>query len=199
MRVIVGITGASGSIYGLRLLETLAQGGGVELHLVVTHSGKRVIKQETGRSVEEVRKLAHFWHDINDVGACIASGSFKRDGMVVAPCSMKTLAAIACSYSDNLLSRAADVTLKERRPLILMARETPLHLGHVRNMLQATEMGAILLPPMPSFYHHPRTIDDIVNHTVGRVLDLLGVQHQLSTPWSGLDELSVVDIPPGER
>lgn len=186
MRIIVGISGATGAIYGIRLLQVLQQHPDIETHLVISHPAKQNILLETEYAIEQVEALAHQVHRINDLAASIASGSFKTDGMVVIPCSMKTLSAIAHSYTDNLLARAADVTLKERRRLVLVPRETPLHLGHLRLMTQVAEMGAILLPPMPAFYNKPKTIDDIVNHTVGRALDLLGIEHEsLFKRWMG--------------
>jgi 4-hydroxy-3-polyprenylbenzoate decarboxylase len=136
--------------------------------------------------VSDVKALAKYAYDIDDVGACLASGSFKRDGMIIAPCTVKTMSALAHSYAENLIIRAADVCLKERKPLVLMVRETPLHLGHLRNMERLTEMGAIILPPVPSFYNKPRTIDDIINNTVGRILDIFDIEHNLSHRWSGL-------------
>jgi len=186
MELIVGITGASGAIYGVRLLEVLSQLDGVETHLIISKAGEKTIELETSYDLDGVRNLADFCYDIGDIGASIASGSFQRDGMVVAPCTVKTLSALANSYAENLLVRAGDVTLKERKPLVLLVRETPLHLGHIRNMLQVTEMGAIVLPPTPSFYNKPKTIDDIVNQTVARTLDLLGIKHNLSKRWSGI-------------
>lgn len=182
--LIVGISGASGTVYGVRLLATLRRCE-VETHLVMTESTRRVIKLETGFRVEEIEALADWVHDIKDIGAPIASGSFKTMGMVVAPCSMKSLSAIAHSYNENLLVRAADVVLKEGRKLVLVTRETPLHIGHLRLMTQAAEMGAVILPPMPSFYHQPETIDDIVNQTVGKVLDQFEIEHDLFRRWEG--------------
>jgi 4-hydroxy-3-polyprenylbenzoate decarboxylase len=184
MRLVVAISGASGAIYGVRLLEVLGQFG-VESHLILTRAAQETIRLETGRTVEQVTALATRVYAIGDVGAAIASGSFKTAGMVVLPCSIKSLSAIAHSYTDNLLVRAADVTLKERRRLILVVRETPLHRGHLQAMLQLTEMGAIILPPVPAFYHLPETVDDIVNHTVGKVLDLFDIEHDLFARWSG--------------
>lgn len=182
--LIVGISGASGTVYGVRLLETLRRCD-VETHLVMTESTRRVIELETGFQVDEIEALADFVHDNRDIGAPIASGSFLTSGMVVAPCSMKSLSAVAHSYNENLLVRAADVVLKEGRKLVLVARETPLHLGHLRLMTQAAEMGAVILPPMPSFYHQPETIDDIVNQTVGKVLDQFEIEHDLFRRWEG--------------
>jgi flavin prenyltransferase len=183
-RLVVGITGATGTIYGVRLLEVLSAAG-VETHLIMTKSSRKVVELETGFTVAEIEGLAGHVHDNHDIGACIASGSFHTIGMVVAPCSIKSLSAIANSYNENLLVRAADVTLKERRKLILVTRETPLHLGHLRLMTQVTETGAVVLPPMPSFYHCPQTIDDIVNQTVGKILDQCGLDHDLFRRWEG--------------
>ena len=189
MKLVVGISGASGAIYGLRVLEVLRRLG-VETHLVMTDSAKRTIAFETGRTVEAARNLASHVHDINDIGACIASGSFRHDGMVVAPCSIKTLSAVAHSFDTNLLIRAADVTLKERRKLVLMVRETPLHLGHLRLMTQVTEIGAVLVPPLPAFYHLPKTLDDIIDQSVNKALDQfdLGVELDLFKRWTGEEE-----------
>ncbi|MBU6466187.1 MAG: UbiX family flavin prenyltransferase [Burkholderiales bacterium] len=184
-RIIVGISGASGAVYGVRLLQALRECPGVESHLVVSDAVWRTLRHELGLDRPAVEALAHQAHDARDVGASIASGSFQCAGMVVAPCSMRTLASVAHSLSDNLLTRAADVVLKERRRLILMARETPLHLGHLRNMVSVTEMGAIVCPPMPAFYLRPHSVADIVDASVARVLDLLGVPHALATRWNG--------------
>ncbi len=186
MRIVVGISGSTGAIYGVRLLQALREHPDVETHLVVSNPAKQTIVLETDYAVEQVEALAHKVYRVGDIAASISSGSFKTNGMVVIPCSMKTLSGIANSYDDNLLVRAADVTLKERRRLVLVVRETPLHLGHLRLMTQVTEMGAILVPPVPAFYHKPKTIDDIVNQTVGRVLDLLEIEHEnLFKRWSG--------------
>jgi flavin prenyltransferase len=185
MRIVVGISGSSGAIYGVRTLEALRQLG-VESHLVLSPTASQTIEYETGRKVSEVRTLAHTVYDVRDLAAAISSGSFKTDGMIVAPCSIKTLSGIANSYNDNLLTRAADVSLKERRKLVLVVRETPLHLGHLRLMAQATEMGAVMLPPVPSFYHLPKTLDDIVNQTVGKVLDQFGLDANLFKRWTGI-------------
>jgi len=185
MKLIVGITGASGVIYGIRLLEVLSGVEGVETHLIITEASELNIKYETDWEVAQVRALADFSHDVRDLGAPVSSGSFPVDGMIVAPCSMKTLAALANSYAENLLLRAADVTLKERRKLVLLVRETPLNLAHLRNMEQLAEMGAVILPPVPAFYHHPRTIQDIVDYTIGKVLDLFGIEHDLFARWPG--------------
>lgn len=185
MIIVVGITGASGAIYGIRLLDVLSRIEGVQTHLIISEHGEWTVRHETSYDLASVKKLAHVCYDINDVGAAVASGSFHRDGMVVAPCTIKTMSAMANSYADNLLVRAGDVTLKERKPLILLVRETPLHLGHLRSMLQLSEMGAIIFPPVTTFYDHPKTIDDMVNHHVGRILDLMGLKHDLYQPWVG--------------
>ena len=186
MVLIIGITGASGAIYGIRLLEVLAEIDKVETHLVISDSGGKTIEHETSYKIEDVRGLADFCYHIDDVGAAIASGSFKRDGMIVAPCTVKTMSALANSYNENLLIRAGDVTLKERKRLVLMVRETPLHLGHLRNMERLTEMGAIIMPPLPAFYHKPKTIQDIIDHTVGKILDIFDIEHNLFQRWPGL-------------
>ena len=189
MKLVVGISGASGAIYGLRILEVLRQVG-VETHLVMSDSAKRTIVYETGYTIDAVKHLASHVHDINDIGASMASGSFRHDGMVIAPCSIKTLSAVANSFDTNLLIRAADVTLKERRRLVLMIRETPLHLGHLRLMTLATESGAVLGPPLPAFYHQPKTLDDIINQSVNKALDQfdLGVEIDLFKRWTGNEE-----------
>jgi flavin prenyltransferase len=184
-RIIVGISGASGAIYGVRLLQVLNEAPGIEVHLVVSSAGWRNVAEEHGLKRPAIEALAHQVHDVANVGAAIASGSFQCSGMVVAPCSMRSLAAIAHGLSDNLLTRAADVVLKERRRLVLMVRESPLHLGHLRNMTIVTEMGAIVCPPMPAFYLRPQTVDDVVNFSVARVLDLLEVPHTLAERWPG--------------
>lgn len=185
-RVIVGITGASGIIYGARLLEAL-QELGVETHLVMTEAARRVAELETGYGVADIEGLATYTYANDEIDAHIASGSFRTSGMIVAPCSIKSLSAIAHSYNDSLLARAADVCLKERRKLVLVVRETPLHLGHLRLMAEATEYGAIILPPMPAFYHQPKTIADLVDQTVGKVLDQFGLDHDLYRRWGGGD------------
>jgi flavin prenyltransferase len=186
MILIIGITGATGAIYGIRLLQVLAGIEGVETHLVISHAGEKNIEYENGLKLHDIKALANHNYDVDDIGACLSSGSFKRDGMIIAPCTMKTLSALANSYTDTLLTRAADVTLKERRKLLLLVRETPLHIGHLRNMTSLTEMGAIIMPPVPAFYHKPRTIQDIVDHTVGKALDLFDIQHNLFARWAGL-------------
>lgn len=186
MVIIVSISGASGAIYGIRLLQVLSTMDDVETHLVISRAGEVTINQETDWQVAEVKQLANVCYDINDIGASLASGSFKREGMIVSPCSMKTLSALASSYTDNLITRAGDVTLKERSKLVLLVRETPLHLGHIRNMEKVAEMGAIILPPVPAFYHRPKTLQEIIDHTVGKVLDIFGLKHNLFQRWTGL-------------
>ena len=185
-RIIVGISGASGAIYGVRLLQALRTLPGIETHAVISDAGWLNITHELGLERTHAPTLADVVHSIAHIGASIASGSFRASGMVVAPCSMRTLAAIAHGLADNLLTRAADVMLKERRRLILLARETPLHLVHLRNMTTVTEMGAIVCPPVPAFYQKPQTVDDIVQHSIARVLDLLGLEQTLAAPWMGL-------------
>ena len=182
-RLVVGITGASGVIYGIRLLEVLKGTPGIETHLVMTKPAERTIVEETDREVAAVRALASVVHPVADIGAPIASGSFRTEGMVVVPCSIRTAAAIAHCNADNLLSRAADVTLKEGRKLVLVVRETPLHKGHLKALLEAADNGAVILPPVPAFYAKPETVADIVDQTVGRVLDQLGIEHALSPRW----------------
>jgi 4-hydroxy-3-polyprenylbenzoate decarboxylase len=183
-RLVVGITGASGVIYGIRLLEALQQSG-IESHLVLSRAAEMTIAYETQRSIKDVKALAHTVYPVADIGAAISSGSFQTLGMAIMPCSMKTLAEIATGVTTTLLSRAADVALKERRRLVLVPRETPLHLGHLRNMTAVTEMGAIVAPPMPGFYALPQTLDDLIDHTVGRVLDLFGLDSGLVKRWGG--------------
>lgn len=185
MRIVVGISGASGAIYGVRTLEALRRLG-VETHLVLSETAGETIEYETDYKVDDVLALAARSYPVHDVAAAISSGSFRTDGMIVAPCSIKTLSGVANSYNDNLLTRAADVTLKERRKLVLVVRETPLHLGHLRLMTSVSELGAVVLPPMPAFYHKPRTIDEIINQTVGKILDQFGLDAGLFTRWTGL-------------
>lgn len=185
MRIVIGINGATGVIYGIRLLEVLSGIQAVETHLIISPAGEKTIELETAFGANDVKAMANRCYPIDDIAAGIASGSFQHDGMIVAPCSMKTLSALATSYADNLLTRAADVTLKERRRLVLLVRETPLHLGHLRNMVSVTEMGAIVMPPVPAFYHGPQTIQDIVDHTVGKALDLFRIEHNLYRRWPG--------------
>ena len=184
-RLIVAMTGATGSIYGVRILETLRAIGGWETHLIVSDAGALNAWYDQKLSRKDLGKLADVVHNVRDVAASISSGSFITHGMVIAPCSMKSLAAVALGFSDNLVSRAADVILKERRRLVLLVREAPLNLAHLRNMVQVTEMGGIVYPPVPAFYSHAKSVDDLVNHTVGRVLDLFGVEHTRITRWKG--------------
>ena len=186
-RLIVGFSGATGVIYGIRLLDVLRSVDDIETHLIISNAARRTIQLETDYTVDEVEALADKPYNFNDVAAAISSGSYQTMGMVVMPCAIKTLSGIANCYSDNLILRAADVVLKERRKLILALRETPLHLGHLRLMVQVTEMGGIIVPPMPAFYHRPQTIDDIINQTVNRVLDVLDIQlpHDLFARWQG--------------
>jgi polyprenyl P-hydroxybenzoate/phenylacrylic acid decarboxylase-like protein len=199
-RLIVALTGATGSIYGVRILETLRSIGGWETHLVVSDAGALNAWQDHHLTRKELGRLADVVHNVRDIGASVASGSFITHGMVIAPCSMKTLAAVAHGFSDNLVTRAADVILKERRRLVLLTREAPLNLAHLRNMVQVTEMGGIIFPPVPAFYSHARTVDDIVNHTVGRTLDLFGVEHQRIKRWQGIKGAGPgEDNPPDKR
>ncbi len=186
-RIVVGISGASGAMIGVRLLAALRRLGTHETHLIVSASGAVTAAQELGLTRSDLEGLVDVSHNVRDIGATVASGSFLTAGMVIAPCSMKTLAGIANGFADNLLTRAADVMLKERRRLVLVARETPLNLAHLRNMTLATEMGAIVMPPVPAFYAHPQTIEDVVDHTVGRILDLFAIEHrEIAKRWSGL-------------
>lgn len=183
MRIIIGICGASGSIYGLRLLEKLRSQPGVEIHLILTRAGEKTAQLEIGKTAADFKALADHSYPLENIGCRLASGSFQTDAMVIAPCSVHSMSAIATGISSNLLVRAADVTLKERRKLILMVRETPLHLGHLRTMAALAEMGAILAPPIPGFYNKPQTIDDLVDHSVDRVLDLLGLPAPDARRW----------------
>lgn len=185
MRLIIGVSGASGTIYGYRLLQKLRQKEGVETHLILTRSAERTAFLESGRTAEEFRALADHNYPLEDIGSRLASGSFLSGGMVVAPCSIHSMSAIAAGLSSNLLLRAADVCLKERRKLILMVRETPLHLGHLRSMVSLTEMGAIIMPPVPGFYQQPKTVLDIVDNSVDRVLDLLNLPSPDASRWDG--------------
>jgi 4-hydroxy-3-polyprenylbenzoate decarboxylase len=185
-RLIVAITGATGSIYGVRLLETLRRLGGVETHLLISNAGWLNIRHELDLDKAAIHALADIVHNVRDVGASIASGSFATDGMVVAPCSMKTLASIALGLSDNLITRAADVVLKERRRLVLMVRETPFNLAHLRNMTSVTEMGGVIFPPLPAFYHRPGSIDEMVDQTVDRVVDMFVIGRPVAVAWPGL-------------
>jgi flavin prenyltransferase len=196
MRLVVGMTGASGAIYGIRILQMLSALE-VETHLVVSKHALLTLTTETDWSPEALRRLATHVHPAGDVGASIASGSFRHDGMVIAPCSVKTLSGVVNCYADNLVTRAADVTLKEGRKLVLMFRETPLHLGHLRLLTSAAEMGATVFPPVPAFYHEPRLIDDLVDHTVGRVLDQFGLDAAVAR-WSGMRSAQQPGVPSGE-
>jgi 4-hydroxy-3-polyprenylbenzoate decarboxylase len=191
MKLVVGISGATGAIYGIRVLQAL-KNCQVETHLVLTDSAKRTIDEETAFGVKEVEKLADYVHDNRNIGASIASGSFKNDGMIIAPCAIKSLSALANSYNDSLLIRAADVALKEKRKLVVIPRETPLHIGHLKLLIAVAEMGAVILPPMPAYYHQPKTIDDIINQTVGKALDQFGIEHQLFKRWEGGENGQVI-------
>ncbi|HHU75956.1 MAG TPA: UbiX family flavin prenyltransferase [Firmicutes bacterium] len=184
VKIIVGISGATGAIYGIRTLETLSRLN-IESHLIITGAGKRTIELESDYNPEDVEKMASKVYHIDDIAAPISSGSFRTDGMLIAPCSIKSLSAIANSFNTNLLVRAADVALKEKRKLVLLIRETPLHLGHLRLMTTVAEMGGILLPPMPAFYNFPQTIDDLVNQSVGKALDQFALDHNLFQRWRG--------------
>ena len=186
-RLIVGISGASGAIYGVRLLQVLRDVAGIETHLVMSQAARQTLSLETDLSLRDVQALSDVVHDARDIAASISSGSFKTAGMVILPCSIKTLSGIVNSYTDTLVTRAADVVLKERRPLVLCVRETPLHLGHLRLMTQAAELGAVIMPPVPAFYHRPQTLDDVINQTVNRVLDQFDIDlpEDLFTRWQG--------------
>lgn len=186
-RLIVGISGASGAIYGVRLLQVLRDVAGVETHLVMSQAARQTLSLETDYSLRDVQALADVVHDTRDIAASVSSGSFKTAGMIILPCSIKTLSGIVHSYTDSLVTRAADVVLKERRPLVLAVRETPLHLGHLRLMTQAAELGAIIMPPVPAFYHRPQSLDDVINQTVNRVLDQFDIElpADLFTRWQG--------------
>ncbi|WP_148242345.1 UbiX family flavin prenyltransferase [Enterobacter asburiae] len=186
-RLIVGLSGASGAIYGVRLLQVLRNVAEVETHLVMSQAARQTLSLETDLSLRDVQALADVVHDARDIAASISSGSFKTAGMVILPCSIKTLSGIVNSYTDTLVTRAADVVLKERRPLVLCVRETPLHLGHLRLMTQAAELGAIIMPPAPAFYHRPTSLDDVINQTVNRVLDQFDIDlpENLFTRWQG--------------
>ena len=186
-RVIIGISGASGAIFGIRALEALKSVADIESHLVMSPSAGRTIAEETYWLVKDVQALADVVHSHADIGASVASGSFRTAGMLVAPCSIKSLSGIVHSYNDNLLTRAADVCLKERRPLVLLVRETPLHLGHLELMAQAARYGATVLPPVPAFYNRPQSIDDVVNHIIGKAFDQMGIPHRLFRRWGEPD------------
>jgi 4-hydroxy-3-polyprenylbenzoate decarboxylase len=203
MRIVIGVTGASGSIYGWRLLEKLRQNPAVELHLILSRSGERTAHLELGKSASDFRSLADFCYAPEDIGCRLSSGSFLTAAMVIAPCSIHTMSSIAAGISSNLIVRAADVTLKERRKLVLMVRESPFHLGHLRSMTALAEMGAIVAPPIPGFYHRPQTIEDLVDHSVDRVLDLLGLPEPDTRRWDGPSRPSrrseQADRPNGDR
>jgi len=184
VRLIVAITGASGVVYGRRLLKVLREKN-VETHLIISKAAEKVIEHELEMTRKDIEKLANHAYDVDDLSAPVVSGSFKTDGMIIIPCSMKTLAGIAHGYSDNLVLRAADVTLKEKRRLILVPRETPLNVVHLRNMLELAEQGVVVVPAMPAYYHKPRDVDDLVDFVVGKVLDLLGIEHTLYKRWQG--------------
>jgi flavin prenyltransferase len=186
-RIVVGISGASGVVYGVRLLETLRRAK-VETHLVLSKAAEMTLTYETDMKPKELRELADHSHPIGDIGASVSSGSFKTMGMIIAPCSVRTMSEIATGVTSSLMSRAADVVLKERRKLVLAVRETPLHSGHLRTMLQLSEMGAVIAPVVPAFYNRPRTLDDIVNHTIGRILDLFEIDAGIVKRWKGDDE-----------
>ena len=185
-RLVVAITGASGALYGIRLLQWLRESTQVETHLMISDAGVLSLHYELDMKRKDVEALADVVHSVRDVGACVASGSFQSEGMIIAPCSMKTLGSVAHGLSDNLITRAADVMLKERRRLVLMVRETPFNLAHLRNMTSVTEMGGIIYPPLPALYQKPQSIEDMVDHTTGRVLDLFGIQQTLAPQWQGI-------------
>ncbi len=185
-KLVIGITGASGAQYGVRMLEVLRDIGGIETHLMISEAGVMSMHHELDLKRKDVEQLADVVHNVRDIGACVASGSFQNEGMVIAPCSMKTLASVAHGMCDNLITRAADVMLKERRKLVLMVRETPFNLAHLRNMTAVTEMGGIIYPPLPALYQRPQSIAEMVDHTVGRVLDQFGIEHDMVPRWAGL-------------
>jgi 4-hydroxy-3-polyprenylbenzoate decarboxylase len=197
-KIIVGVSGATGVVYCVRLLEVMKDLD-VETHLILSDGAKKTIEIETDLTIAEIEKFASVVHDIKDVGASVASGSFKTDGMVIVPCSIRTLSGVARSYNENLLIRAADVVLKERRRLVLVVRETPLHKGHLRLMNEASDLGAVILPPMPAFYHMPASIQDLIDQTVGKILDQFDVNHQLFRRWEGKSFASEVIDPSNTR
>lgn len=192
-RLIVAITGASGAIYGIRILETLARDKSIESHLILSHAARATIAQETSYTARQVEALATVVHSPANIGAAIASGSFQTMGMIVAPCSIKSLSAIASCYSADLIARAADVQLKEGRPVVLMVRETPLHKGHLRLMMEAAENGAVIMPPVPAFYGNPKSLDELINATVGRALARVGFQNNLYAEWAGMSNPTMTD------
>jgi flavin prenyltransferase len=185
VRIVVGISGASGAIYGVRLLDRLREQNDVETHLILTRSAEKTLFLETGKTAADLKKLAHFTYALEDIGSRLASGSYPTAAMVIAPCSIHTMSAIAHGISSNLMVRAADVTIKEKRKLILMVRETPLHLGHLRTMTSLSEMGATIAPPIPGFYNNPQTLMDLVDHSIDRILDLIGLPDNLVRRWEG--------------
>jgi flavin prenyltransferase len=185
-RLIVAMTGASGARYGVRLLELLRATEGIETHLMISDAAALNLHHELDVKRKDIEALAHHVHSVRDIGACVASGSFRADGMVIAPCSMKTLATVAHGMCDNLITRAADVTLKERRRLVMLVRETPFNLAHLRNMTAVTEMGGVIFPPLPALYQRPQSIEEMIDHTVGRVMDMLGLEQTLAPEWNGL-------------
>jgi 4-hydroxy-3-polyprenylbenzoate decarboxylase len=182
-RIVVGMSGASGAIYGIRMLEILSQAEDIETHLILSPSAGQTIVDETDWNVSRVKELADVVYNNKDIGASLSSGSYRHDGMIVAPCSVKTLSGIVNSYDDNLMTRAADVSLKEKRRVLLLVRETPLHLGHIELMGRAASYGAVVMPPVPAFYHRPQTLDDVINQTVGKALDLFDISHRLFRRW----------------
>jgi 4-hydroxy-3-polyprenylbenzoate decarboxylase len=185
LKIVLGITGASGAIYGLRLLERLRARTHVEIHLILSRAGEKTLFLETGKTAADLRSLADYWYPAEDIGCRLASGSYPTDAMVIAPCSIHTMSAIAQGVSSNLMVRAADVVLKEKRRLILLVRESPFHIGHLKNMTALAEMGAVIAPPVPGFYHQPQTVMDIVDHSVDRALDLLGLPDPAARRWEG--------------
>lgn len=197
IRLVVGMTGASGAIYGIRMLEMLRDVPNVETHLVLTNTAKLNIRVETEWSVKDVESLADHVHSDRNPAAVISSGSYRTAGMIVAPCSMKTLSGIVHSYADSLVVRAADVVLKERRLLVLLPRESPLHAGHCRLLYEAAQLGAVIAPPVPAFYNHPRSLDDVINHTVGRVLDLFGIDPGIVRRWAGAKVAATEELSTG--
>ncbi|MGE0650661.1 MAG: UbiX family flavin prenyltransferase [Alphaproteobacteria bacterium] len=186
-RIVVGISGASGAIYGIRMLEVLNKAEDIEVHLILSPSAGQTIVDETDWTVSDVKALADVVYNNRDIGASLSSGSYRHDGMLIAPCSVKTLSGIVNSYDDNLLTRAADVALKEKRRVVLLVRETPLHLGHIELMARAASYGAVVMPPVPAFYHRPQSLDDVINQTVGKALDLFDISHKLFRRWKESD------------
>jgi 4-hydroxy-3-polyprenylbenzoate decarboxylase len=186
-RIVVGISGASGAIYGIRMLEVLNKAKDIEVHLILSPTAGQTIVDETDWTVSDVKALADVVYNNRDIGASLSSGSYRHDGMLIAPCSVKTLSGIVNSYDDNLLTRAADVSLKEKRRVVLLVRETPLHLGHIELMARAASYGAVVMPPVPAFYHRPKSLDDVINQTVGKALDLFDISHKLFRRWKETD------------